>query len=133
KGRPSAAPFDQIWEVLARFASRDECPRPDDRPCHELGPPGLAALEGLAVTTVVRTDREEADDDHPECDTRHESDREEHHRVSSFLRPKATRLAGACANLVPRRSLPWRHDNITSVCLARVPSPRLLGRSPSAA
>ncbi|TMD53237.1 MAG: DUF47 domain-containing protein [Chloroflexi bacterium] len=81
-----------MWEVLARFASRDECPRPDDRPCHELGPPGLAALEGLAVTTVVRTDREEADDDHPECDTRHESDREEHHRVSSFLRPKATRL-----------------------------------------
>src|SRR5438552_2979258 len=94
--RGPTAFFDELGKTISRIAPQPQAdPRPDHRPCHELGPPGLAALEGLAVAPVVRTDREEADDDHPECDTRHESDREEHHRVSSFLRPEATRLAGA--------------------------------------
>src|SRR5438309_6109575 len=114
KGPPFGGPFRPNLGGLARFPSRDERPRSNEGPCHELGPPRLAALEGLAVAPLVRADREEADDDHPERNTRHETDREEHHRVSSFFsfafgRPVWRRLSKPRATALASPPTPHHH------------------------
>lgn len=48
-------------------------------PRHELPPPGLAAVEGLVIAVVVGTDREEPDNDDPECGAEHHPEGENEH------------------------------------------------------
>src|SRR5207244_10325726 len=84
KGPPFGGPFRPCERGrLARLARRHERPRRDDLPRDELTAPGLATLESIGVPTVVRADREEADDDHAERHTRHQPDREKQHGYPS--------------------------------------------------